>query len=258
MASSEARQPWYESFFTGDYLEHWIGGGINDERTHKETDFIVEVLGLAPGARVLDLCCGQGRHSVELAKRGFAIVGVDLSTSLLERARRAAQEAGVEVEYVHSDMREIAFDSEFGAAINVFTAFGYFDSDAEDLTALEAVARALKPGGKFLIDVCNRDWLMGVYQPHSWRETKTGWVILEDREWDATTGRNVSHTTLIGPEGQRRSYDVDIRMYAYTELAAMMSQAGLCPTATYGSFDRGELTRESDRMIVVAEKPAPA
>ncbi|MGD8240358.1 MAG: methyltransferase domain-containing protein [Armatimonadota bacterium] len=255
MISSERQEPWYETFFTDDYLEHWIGGGIDRERTKRETDFVVEVLGLAPGMRVLDLCCGQGRHAVELARRGCRVVGVDLSAPLLEAAERAVQEAGVQVEYVHSDMREIAFDSEFDAAINMFTAFGYFDSDEEDLMVLQAVAGALRPGGKLLIDLLNRDWLMGAYEPRRWRETTPGWFLFEERQWDPRTGRNTTHATIVGPNGERRGYDVGLRMYTYTELAGLMSQAGLAPTAAYGSFDRGELARESRRMIVVAQKP---
>jgi SAM-dependent methyltransferase len=261
MASSEPVRPWYDGFFAGDYFDHWIDGGIDPSRTARETDFIMDVLGLAPDVRVLDLCCGQGRHAVALAKRGCRVVGVDRSESLLDRARRAAAEEGAEVEYVRSDMREIDFDGEFDAVINMFTAFGYFDSDAQDLLVLRAVARALKPGGKFLIDLLNRDYLMGIYKPRRWTEGKTGWLTFEEREWDPITGRNVSHTTIIGPNGERRNHDIALRMYTYTELAAMMSQAGLPPTAThgsfetYGSFDRGDFTRESSRMIVVAEKP---
>jgi hypothetical protein len=95
---------------------------------------------------------------------------------------------------------------------------------------------------------------MAVYQPRDWRETKPGWLLLEERQFDPKTGRNVAHIVLAGPDGERRTYVIDIRMYTYTELAALMAQAGLTPTAAYGSFDKTEYTRESHRMIVVAEK----
>ena len=164
----------------------------------------------------------------------------------------------MQVEYIRSDMREIDFECEFDAVINMFTAFGYLETDDDHLAVLRAVGRALKPGGKLLIDVCNRDWIMHIYQPRDWRETKSGWVLVEDRKFDPKTGRNAGHITLIGPDGQRRTYELDIRMYTYTELAGLAARAGLQPAAAYGNFDKSDLSRTSHRMILVAQKPATA
>lgn len=118
---------------------------------------IVNLLGLAPPARILDVGCGYGRHSVELARMGFQVTGLDFSDVQLDRARERAAAAGVEVEWRQGDSRAMTFESEFDAAINMFLSFGYFETDAEHLAMLQGVVRALRPGGKFLLDFWNRE-----------------------------------------------------------------------------------------------------
>ncbi|HOS95626.1 MAG TPA: methyltransferase domain-containing protein, partial [Armatimonadota bacterium] len=114
---------WWRSFFDDWYLDNWVGAAASAQVTAEQVDFIVQTLQLAPGARVLDACCGEGRHCRELARRGFDVVGVDQSAASLVRGQ--AQEPVVR--YVHQDVREMRFDAEFDAAINMFTAFGYMD-----------------------------------------------------------------------------------------------------------------------------------
>ena len=141
---------WYEEFFGEDYVRfHLRGGEWLEERTGPQCDFVVSALELQPGARVLDLCCGQGRHSVELAQRGYNVTGFDLSEYLLGLARTKAEKLGVEVEFVRGDMRELPWESEFDAVVNLWTAFGYLESDEEDERVLRSVGAALRPGGQF-------------------------------------------------------------------------------------------------------------
>src|SRR5262249_31333874 len=142
-------------FFDDDWLDE-IARTIDDERTKREVDFVVERLELAPPARVLDVGCGPGRHSLELARRGVEGVGGDLSTRSIEAARAAAADDGLDASFTRLDARELAFDAEFDAAINVFTSVvGYFDDEADNQRVVDAVARALRPGGSFLIDTTN-------------------------------------------------------------------------------------------------------
>ena len=143
---------WYETFFDEHYLKEYAKG-LTLERTQKEANFIKSTLNLpqvAPnatgGARILDLCCGHGRHTVELAAAGYSMVGQDLSATFLDLAKGAAAARNLQIQFIHTDMREIPFEGEFNAIINMFTAFGYFDDDTEDQKVLNAVARALKSG----------------------------------------------------------------------------------------------------------------
>ena len=122
---------WWQSFFDDWYLDNWIDPASYADRTAGEVDFLVEAMALAPGARVLDSCCGEGRHSRELARRGFRTVGVDQSAESLERARQSARD----LPFHHLDLRAMPFEHEFDAAINLFTAFGYM-SDEDNQTAM--------------------------------------------------------------------------------------------------------------------------
>jgi SAM-dependent methyltransferase len=127
------REPdWFQSFFGADYFEIYRDA-FPPEGTARDVEGIVARLGLDAGARVLDLACGHGRHAIPLAERGFAVTGYDSSEPFLEQARASAAARGVAVHWLRGDMRALPFAAEFDAAINVFTAFGYFDDPEDDL-----------------------------------------------------------------------------------------------------------------------------
>ncbi len=256
------QRPWYEEFFaSGDYVRYWLGGEdtplIPAERTEREVACLVDVLALPPGASVLDLACGHGRHAVPLAQRGYAVIGLDLAEYHLEMARRRAADAGVQVEWVRADMREIpqTMDGRFDAVINMLTAFGYFESDDEDRRILEGVRRALRPGGCFLLDFINRDRVMRQYREKDWLE-HDGDVLLEARRFDFLTGRTYGTRTVIGPDGGRHVTRIAVRQYTAAELAAMFRDAGLPVERVWGNFDGSDLTLDSRRCIMLGRKPA--
>jgi SAM-dependent methyltransferase len=246
---------WYEEFFGEDYMRfHLRGGEAREQRAPAECDFVVSALELQPGARVLDLCCGQGRHAVELGRRGFHVTGFDLSDYLLGLAREKALVAGVEVEFVRGDMRELPWEEEFDAVINLFTAFGYFESEQEDQKVLDALATSLRPGGRVVVDVLNRSSLVKRFQRKDWDDHE-GHVLLSEREWDEARGRITCHLTLVAPDGQRRQSGHVLRMYTHSELVQMMESAGLEWQRSYGGFDGSDYGVDSRRMIVVASRP---
>lgn len=182
------------------------------------------------------------------------MTGLDLSSYHIELARRAAGEAGVDVEWVEGDMRRIPSpDTSFGAVINMFTAFGYFD-DAENQRVLEEVSRVLAPGGRFLLDVINRDNLMSVFRESDWSEGVDGGLILERRRWDAKSGRIYAEWTVVDADGQRRTHSHDERIYSLQELELRLSSAGLRVLETFGGFDGRDLGRSSRRLIILAQK----
>jgi len=241
---------WHESFFGEDWLR--IALSIPDERADQQTDFVVSALELAPGARVLDLACGHGRHSARLARLGFDVTGLDVSASSLELARETEPAA----EYVEGDMRELPFEgASFDAAINLFTAFGYFEDEADDQRVLNEVARVLRPGGAFLIDTLNPPGLFGGYRGRHWDRLDDGTLMLEEHEYDVVTGRANTEWTLIFADGERKELRHSVRAYTAPELGRLLSHAVLALTGSWGDFDGGELTRESRRLILRASKP---
>jgi len=247
---------WYEEFFGEDYMRfHLRGGGWLEERTVAQCDFVVSALELQPGARVLDLCCGQGRHAVELAKRGFRVTGFDLSEYLLGLGKERAEQTGVEVEFVRGDMRELPWESHFDAAINMFTSFGYLETDEQDERVLAAVREALRPGGLLLVDHHNRErtssWL-GNGRKDWWEGD--GHMVLDQEDWDVLTSRVTMTRTIIGPDGARRETGFVLRMYSHSEWLAMFRRVGLEWVRSYGGYDGSDYGHDSRGLIIVAKK----
>ncbi len=247
---------WYKTFYDEHYLKEYASG-LTPERAQREVDFVNRTLNLPEGARILDLCCGHGRHTVELAAAGYSMVGQDLSTTFLDLAKDAAAARDLQIQFVHADMREIPFEAEFDAVINMFTAFGYFD-DAENQKVLDAVARALKPGGKFLIDLLNTLRIIRDFLPQSWDELPDGTAALTKRDYNLLTGNIEELRTYIASDGSKREIHLVWRSYLYPELAKMLNRAGLAPIQVFGGFDSSEFTWDSNRMIVLAEKQREA
>jgi SAM-dependent methyltransferase len=243
---------WWQTFFDDQYLKLY-GEVLPAERTEREVKGVLAMLSLPEGAQVLDLCCGQGRHAIRLAQAGLRVTGYDLSPHLLAVAKRDAEAAGVELALVKGDMREIPFRNKFDAIVNLFTAFGYFDADAEDAKVLQGVARALKPGGQFLIDLPNVYLMRSLSTLRTWRESEVG-PVLQDVTFDPWTGRDTT-TFLWFENGERKTRSFNVRTYASHEVIAMLRAAGLTPVKLYGGFDTSDYHhRDSRRLMILAKK----
>ncbi len=247
--------PWYVEFFEEDYRAAY-GSTLTEERSDAEAAFASWALDLSAGQEVLDLCCGHGRHALRLAAAGMKVTGQDLNGDYLAEARAAASEKGLSLELVQGDMREIPFSGRFDAVINMFSAFGYLESEAEDQKALEAVHGALKPGGAFLVDLINREWVITNFEEKDWRVDEDGTTILERRRLDLLSSRNYVSFSIIGSDGTRReSSGHRMRLYTLTEMAGMLGRAGLLLEKTFGDYDAGAYSINSRRMILAARKP---
>lgn len=243
--------PWWDVYFDELYLR-MFEAILTPERTALEIAGIITLLHLRPGARILDLCCGQGRHAVSLIQAGYRVTGLDRSPYLLGQARQAALENGVALPLVRGDMRRLPWRSQFDACLNLFTAFGYFEEEAENERVLHEVFRALKPGGLFFLDVSNRDYYLLRLWPRAWRRQGRA-VILEDTSFDPASCRfTTTFTWLEGAE--QASLTHSVRHYTAPELFGMLRRAGLSPTACYGDYDGSEFDLNSKRLIVIARK----
>jgi SAM-dependent methyltransferase len=248
-----SKRPWYVEFFGEEYFRLY-DGMLTPERTAREVEGIVTLLNLPPGSAILDLACGHGRHAIPLAERGYQVTGQDLSEVFLRRAREDADRRGASIRWVHSDMRRIPFAGEFDAVINIFTSFGYLESDAEDRKVLEQIAAALKPGGRFLIETKHRENLIRSLRPHIIERYDDGMILLHETDFHLLSGRGDVTLTLIEPDGRRRTTGHSVRMYTLTELARLLEGAGLAVEACYGGLDGSALTLDSRRLVVIARK----
>ncbi|MGI8946027.1 MAG: SAM-dependent methyltransferase [Thermoleophilaceae bacterium] len=244
---------WYETFFEGDWLT--LAVDHDAELTLAEVRFILEKLEPPAGGRVLDLACGHGRHAIELAAEGFRVTGLDISEPALAVARKHAAARGAELELLALDMRELDREGAFDAVYNVSSAFGYHPDEQEDLAVLEGVARALVPGGRFLIDTMNGLWLARNFEPRARRKLNDGTVVSEQRHFDAVAGRSSATWRLRRPDGSTNELQHSMRIYTCPELHSLLRQAGLEPDGVWGGVDGSPYGLDRRRMIVRARRP---
>ncbi len=235
------------------------------QRAEEEADFLVKLFqthGIPVGARILDLCCGIGRHSVALAKRGYCAVGVDFSQKFLERARELAEEAKVQerVEFVLQDVRKIARLPlrDFAAAICLYTSFGYYGEE-EDRKLLESVRKMLQPGGIFVLDVAFREWLVRNFRPQQ-VSIRPGYLLVEEANFDLEESRTHSRWLFFLPkEGRGWVYageaKTSVRAYSLHELIRMFEETGWRYSGAYGGLDMSPFGLEARRLVVVAKNP---
>lgn len=243
---------WWDGYFDENFIDLYRGF-LTPERTRREVQGIREMLTLPSGATVLDLACGWGRHSVALARQGFRVTGVDWSETLLKSARRRAEKAGVEVEWVRSDMREIAWEGRFDAVLSLFSSLGYFLSDEEDLRVLRATRRALRPGGYFLLETMHRDHIVGAFAERDWWENEDGTLVWVEREFDAVEGVSREWTRWRRGAKHGEKYH-ELRIRNATEWDALIRQAGLVPVDWWGDWELAPFLHTSEDLIVVCRR----
>src|SRR6202521_2062303 len=180
-----------------EWWRSWVGPGYlalyDDylaERTPGEIDRLEALLALRPPLRILDLPCGQGRHSIELARRGYDVTGVDLSPYMLGVARERANATGARVRWLAGDMREPLAGHRFDVVLNLFTSFGYFEEESDDRRVVRAAASMLDPGGRFLLEVINGQRVMGTFHEREWF-TVGQTAVMEQRSLDVPMHRMV-------------------------------------------------------------------
>ena len=222
------------------------------ENAPQEVEAMVSLLGLSEGAKVLDLCCGVGRHSLEFARRGFQVTGVDRTATYLEEARRRAAEEGLVVEFLQDDMRTFVRPHAFDAAINYFTSFGYFESEAEERQVLNNVCRSLKSGGALLMEMMGKEILARIFVERGWRE-EDDMLILEDRQvapdWSAVYNR-----WIILKDGERREVTLTTRQYSAAELSKLLKECGFGSVEVYGDLTGAPYDMQAKRLVAVAQR----
>lgn len=248
------RRPWWEELWNDDFLR---ADALPDEiRLAQEVDFIERSVSVEPGAVVLDLACGAGDHAVELTRRGLSVVGYDLSESQLIRAKDLAEDEKQDVRFMQGDVREMSFEKMFDAVYCWNASFGYFEEE-KNLAVLANIFRALKPGGSFLLDVPNRDFVVRQQPMQCWFEGD-GAVCMDDMHVDFITSRlNVKRTVMLD-DGRNREWHYSLRLYSLHELGKMLHSIGFrvgqisgdvaTPNAFLGGY--------SQRVIILAVKPS--
>ena len=245
-------KPWWEEIFSDDYLRTMEK--VEPKAIKKECDFIEDRLGLEKGAIMLDLACGPGSHAVELASRGYNVVGYDLSLAMLARAQDEAQERGQKINFLQGDMREMAFQEAFDGIYSWSTSFGYFD-DEKNVDVLSRMHRGLRQGGMLLLDVANRDYICPRQPSLVWFEGE-GCVCMDEMSVDFFSSRLKVKRTVMFEDGRARECEYAIRIYGLHELGKMLHDTGFKVVEVTGhpSHPGVFFGSESPRIIVLAER----
>ncbi|UCD49628.1 MAG: class I SAM-dependent methyltransferase [Phycisphaerales bacterium] len=245
-------QPWHEQDGFWDTFAPVIFDRQRRDLAAEEIDRLIELLGLAPGQYICDLCCGVGRHSLELARRGFAITAVDRTEQYLDQARDAARAEGLEIQFVHADMRDFCQPESFDVVLNLFTSFGYFDAQRDDCRVVENARRCLKEDGRFVLDLMSKEIIARVFRARDWRPVEGG-IMLEDRKIVDGWTRIENCWTLIR-EDRQHQWTFSHRLYSGAELCRLLQDCRFRETRVYGGLDGSPYDDKAERLVVVARK----
>ncbi|MHB9031358.1 MAG: class I SAM-dependent methyltransferase [Candidatus Latescibacterota bacterium] len=250
---------WYEGYFGSDYLLIDL-----HTTTEQEVAFLWEALRLGKGKRLLDVGCGYGRHLVPLLERGVNAFGCDLSAFMLGETAKHIAAAKDRAEpdnilsrrlrvsrLVQCDNRALPFRNSFDCAINMFNSFGYFAEERDNYRMLAEIAGALKPGGLFLLDLANRDFVIPHLSRKDWFEHK-GAYILERKRFDPVRNRTEIDVHVID-KGEKRDYHHSIRLFSYTEISMLLEAAGFMVRAVFGGFGGEDFELNRDRMVILSQ-----
>lgn len=230
-------EPWYVEFFrSGDYRRLY---SFEPERSAREAAFAARALGLRTGERVVDLCCGTGRHLRELP----GAVGIDLDLGSIRG-----------LPAICADMRALPLRaSAVDAVVSFFSSFGYLESDDEDARVLREIGRVLRRGGRLFLDLLNREHALAGFATCVQRVDADGTLVVEQRRFEAVSSRLATSFLIVSPDGARTdSIGHALRLYTLTEISRMLENAGLRLSRTYGGYGGEDYDLTSVRMICVA------
>ena len=239
---------WYERYFGPDYLRIYR---LAD--TAEQLAFLQQMVTLPPGDRLLDVCCGHGRHATVLAERGLRVTGFDLSAPFLQVAQERARELRVPLALSRADVRFFPFPSRvFDMAISMFTSFGYFEDERENARVLKEVARVIKPGSRYILDLANLDYVRSQPATSDWEHEGTR--VSTTYTYHEPSRRARTHRAAFFPDGREEVYESSVRMYEREEIEGMLQQAGLQVVTLYGSYTGEPLHPSRKRMILISER----
>jgi SAM-dependent methyltransferase len=218
----------------------------------EEIEKIVTLTGFQ-GNTVLDLCCGPGRHTVVLAKKGYKVTAVDRTPFLLNKAKERAQTEGVAVEWVLEDMRNFVRPNAYDLVINLFTSFGYFDDKQDDIKVLKHIYQSLKPGGLCLLDMTSKEILAKIFHPTNSEQVPDGSLIVQRHEiFDDWT--RIRNEWILIKDGKATSFKFSHTLYSGQELKDRLLQAGFSKVKLFGSLEGEEYGLQAKRLVAVGWK----
>ncbi|MBL4687521.1 MAG: class I SAM-dependent methyltransferase [Nannocystaceae bacterium] len=223
------------------------------ERATGEVDQIMQLTGVTSG-RALDLCCGPGRHSLPLARRGFDVTSVDLSAYLLKEAKERAETAELKIEWIKKDMRDFVEPGGYDLIINLFTSFGYFQTEAEEMKTLKNIADSLAENGTVVIDTLGKEALAERLHADSPPVEERDGSLLIQRVKVVEDWCRVKTEWIIATEDKVDRVHFEHTLYSGKELRELMNWAGLSDVSLYGDIDGRPYGPGARRLVAVGRR----
>ena len=255
---------WWKSYFSDQYLKLYVDIA-SQSNTSGQVSFLVKNLNLK-NKKILDLACGYGRHSIALAKKGYDVTGIDYSKRFIEIAESEALKQKTRATFLAGDIRRLNFKNKFDLVINMFNSFGYFDDESDNLLTLENIIKALKPNGRFFLDLNNTARLFlsvavkgklnkkkGLLVTSRKDKLSNGLVVTVKNEFDLI---NMSCEMIRSwKEKNKNSISrAKIRLYTFPEIKLMLESVGFRVIKVWGDLDGSPFATMSKRMMILAEK----
>lgn len=228
------------------------------EDTENQVDFLIRTMSLTGNERILDLACGFGRHALSFARRGFCVVGVDITKVYIEDAKANAEASGLSAEFILSDIRDVRFFEEFDVVLNLADgAIGYLDTDEENFEIFDAIARSLKPGGKHFMDVCNAEHAQSCFPKRSWLAGNKE-LSLSEFTWDAAE-RKMYFCGYQLPYGEATHKPVlekgeGTRLYSIGEIKDILAARNMEAISTFSDYRGTEASPGHIQLMVYSRK----
>jgi len=235
---------WAEVSEVADGVTRLAKLGLYERQTRKK----------GPYPSILDLCCGFGRITLELARRGFAAAGVDITAAYLNTAREDAAHEGLDIEFIQEDVRSFKRKNTFDVAINLYNSFGFFQNPDDDFLFLKNAYCSLRDGGVLIIDVLGKEIAVRDYTEAEWFERAGFFVLTESMPVDSW-GSVWNRWILLKDQTRREKVFIQ-RLYAATELRSLLYRAGFAEVELYGGWDERPYDQDADTLIVIGRKGA--
>ncbi len=246
------RKPWYKKKDFWQTVGPVLFRKGRWDMAPQEVEHVISLLQIKQGAQVLDLCCGVGRHSIELARRGFKVTGVDVTPHYLKKARQKAKKAKLNITFIKDDMRRFHRRNTYNAVINLFGSFGYFEDQRDDYRVAKNIYSSLKKNGTFIIELMGKEVLARIFQKRDWYEIDNT-IVLEERQTD-NDWRRIESRWVILTGRKRKEFTISLRLYSAVELSALLKSAGFRKTNVYGDLTGAPYDQTAKRLVVVARK----
>ena len=243
---------WHEDDYFWESVAPVLFSTQRWERTELEVEQMLALLNLPEGAQILDVACGQGRHALELARRGYSVTCLDRTAAFLEKVRLQAEAEELAIEFVQGDMRGFVRPGRFHAVLNMFSSFGYFSDPRANMKTLKNMHNSLRPGGQLMMDLLGKEIMIRNFTARQWSEAGGTYLLEERRVADAW--RSMQNRWIVISDGEAREFTWDLQLYSAAELSDMCKQCGFISLEVYGDLEGAAYDLEASRLILVARR----